>query len=221
MNLFRYQKHSYYRRGSKQRKGMNRMDKIELLKQCQLGDVESFSELYNLYSRQALGTAYLIAGRSGLAEDIVHEAFIQCFNSIHTLKNINIFDIWFYKIVTRTGWRIVMKNRGSISMDEIDDNISLADPYAEAELDSCESRLMIYEALSKLSISLRTVIVLHYFNDLSIKDISKVLGCFEGTVKSRLHNAKKQLKQMLHEDDIFSALGTNYVLKECESSGKY
>lgn len=196
------------------------MDKIKLVKQCQLGDIESFSELYKLYSRQALGMAYLIAGRSGLAEDIVHEAFIQCFNSIHTLKNIETFDIWFYKIVTRTGWRIVMKNKGSIKRGDFDDEISLADSHAAADLDSCESRLMIHEALSKLSMPLRTVIVLHYFNDLSIKDISKVLGCFEGTVKSRLYNAKKQLRQILHENEIVGVLNTNYALKECESNGK-
>jgi RNA polymerase sigma-70 factor (ECF subfamily) len=196
------------------------MDKSKLLKQCQLGDVESFSELYNLYSRQVLGTAYLIAGNSGLAEDIVHEAFLHCFNSIKSLKSIETFDVWFYKIVTRTGWRIVMKNKGSIKMDELDNEISLADPQAAAEFDTCESRLMIHEALSELSMPLRTVVVLHYFNDLSIKDISKVLGCFEGTVKSRLHNAKKQLRQILHENEIVSVLNTNYALKECESSGK-
>lgn len=196
------------------------MDKIKLLKQCQLGDVEGFSELYNLYSRKALGTAYLIAGNSGLAEDIVHEAFIHCFNSIRTLKNLETFDVWFYKIVTRTGWRIVMKNKGSINMEEIDSETSLADPYAAAELNSCENRLMIYDALSKLSIPLRTVIVLHYFNDLSVKDISKVLGCFEGTVKSRLHNAKKQLRHILREDEIVSVLSTNIVLKECENNGQ-
>jgi hypothetical protein len=85
------------------------MDKIDLIEHFQLGDMSSFSELYKLYSKPALGTAYLIAGQKSLAEDIVQESFIQCFHSIKTLKNIETFDVWFYKIVTRTGWRMVAR----------------------------------------------------------------------------------------------------------------
>jgi RNA polymerase sigma-70 factor (ECF subfamily) len=192
------------------------MDKTELIKQCQLGDIESFSKLYNLYSKKALGTAYLIAGSSGLAEDIVHEAFIHCFNYIHTLKSAEAFDTWFFKIVTRTGWRIVKSNKTNIGIEEISGETPIVDPYAAEELASCENRLMMHDALSKLSMPLRTVIVLHYFNDLSVKDISEVLGCFEGTVKSRLHNAKKQLKKIFHEDEFVSVLNSNYTIKECK-----
>ncbi|WP_319001560.1 RNA polymerase sigma factor [Clostridium sp. CS001] len=101
---------------------------------------------------------------------MVQESFIQCFHSIKTLKNIKTFDVWFYKIVTRTGWR--------------------------------------------------TVIVLYYFNDMTIKDISKVLGCFEGTVKSRLHNAKKQLRHIIGEDVKVPVIKTNYTEKECVDHGK-
>jgi RNA polymerase sigma-70 factor (ECF subfamily) len=175
------------------------MDNAPLIKRCQLGDISSFNELYKIYSKNALGTAYLIAGQKTLAEDIVHEAFIQCFQSIKSLKNVETFDVWFYKIVTRTGWRMINKNKSDISLDEIETENCLYISSHKDEINNNETKLLLYEALDKLSIPLRTVIVLHYYNDMTIKDIAKILGCFEGTVKSRLHNARKQLKQILGE----------------------
>jgi RNA polymerase sigma-70 factor (ECF subfamily) len=196
------------------------MDNTNLITRCQLGDVSSFSELYRLYSKKALGTAYLIAGQKSLAEDIVHEAFIQCFKSIKNLKNIETFDIWFYKIVTRTGWSVVRKNKTSLFLEDIEGDASLVSKSSEDSLDNAETKYIIYEALGKLSMSLRTVVILHYFNDMAIKDIAKVLGCFEGTVKSRLHNAKKQLKNHLSADIIGEVLKTDYIGKECTSHGE-
>lgn len=196
------------------------MDKLDLIEHFQLGDMSSFSELYKLYSRPALGTAYLIAGQKSLAEDIVQESFIQCYHSIKTLKNIETFDVWFYKIVTRTGWRMVAKNKSTLLLDEPETIDTIIDCNAFSEFNSCEEKMTIYESLAKLSLPLRTVIVLYYFNDMTIKDISKVLGCFEGTVKSRLHNAKKQLRHIIGEDVNIPVIETNYTGKECVDHGK-
>jgi RNA polymerase sigma factor (sigma-70 family) len=162
------------------------MDKTDLIKHFQLGDMSSFSELYKLYSKPALGTAYLIAGQKSLAEDIVQESFIQCFHSIKTLKNIETFDVWFYKIVTRTGWRMVSKNKNTLLLDKPETIDTMIDYNAFEKFKSCETKITIYESLAKLSLPLRTVIVLYYFNDMTIKDISKVLGCFEFFLKSPL-----------------------------------
>ena len=196
------------------------MDKIDLIHHFQLGDMSSFSELYKLYSRPALGTAYLIAGNKSLAEDIVQESFIQCFHSIKTLKNVETFDVWFYKIVTRTGWRMVNKNKHTLLLDEPETIDTIIDYNAFEKFNSCDANMIIYESLEKLSLPLRTVIVLYYFNDMNIKDISKVLGCFEGTVKSRLHNAKKQLRHIMGQDAKVPVIKTNSTGKECVDHGK-
>ena len=196
------------------------MDKIDLIHHFQLGDMSSFSELYKLYSSPALGTAYLIAGNKSLAEDIVQESFIQCFHSIKTLKNVETFDVWFYKIVTRTGWRMVNKNKHTLLLDEPETIDTIIDYNAFEKFNSCDANMTTYESLEKLSLPLRTVIVLYYFNDMTIKDISKVLGCFEGTVKSRLHNAKKQLRHIMEQDVTVPAIKTNSTGKECVDHGK-
>ncbi|MDP4143326.1 MAG: RNA polymerase sigma factor [Bacillota bacterium] len=190
------------------------MDKTTLIKKCQLGDLESLNTLYKSYVKNALGTAYLIAGNKGLAEDIVQEAFIQCFESIKSLKNIETFDIWFYKILTRTGWKTLSKHNNLIPTEGIYDN------SLPSHDNSIETKIIVSEALNKLSIPIKTVITLYYFNDLSIKEISSILGCFEGTVKSRLHNGKKQLKQILGEDIDEYILKSNYLREGCTANGK-
>lgn len=169
------------------------LEKTELIILCQSGDKSSLSELYRLYSKKALGTAYLISDHKGIAEDIMQEAFIQCFNEISTLKNPEKFEIWFYKILIRTGWRMVKKHNYFIPFDTQGIEDISSDMGLNLGLELSDTRLSINQAMEKLSLPLKTVIILYYFNDMSIKEISEVLGCFQGTVKSRLHNAKKQL----------------------------
>jgi len=174
----------------------------DLIKRCQLGDSGSFSELYHLHRKKALGTAYLIANQKGIAEDIVQESFIECFRKIQTIKNPEAFEAWFYKILVRTGWRMVKKHNyfllmGDQNMEGLSKTMDL-----NSELDASETNLMVHEALAQLSLPLKTVVILYYFNDMTIEKISKVLGCFPGTVKSRLYNARIQLHDVFNEDEL-------------------
>ncbi len=174
------------------------MANLELLRRCQQGDAHAFSELYALYGKKALATTALISGNKGIAEDIVQEAFIQAFSRIKDLHDPARFEFWFYRILVRTGWSMVKKQAQVVPVDNerMDVLITAADP--QSALDDCETGLTVTKALERLSLPLKTVIVLHYFNDLSIKDIAGVLGCFQGTVKSRLYHAKKKLFDELY-----------------------
>lgn len=78
--------------------------------------------------------------------------------------------------------------------------------------DTYETQLDVNEALNKLSTQLKTVIVLYYYNEMTIKQIAKVLGCFEGTVKSRLHNARKFLQKVLEDGSLENA--QSFFIKE-------
>ena len=186
----------------------------DLIKRCQLGDLNSYSELYQLYSKNALGTAYLISDRKGIAEDIVQEAFIQCFNKIKSLKIPETFEVWFYKILVRTGWRMVKKYNNFIPMD--DENMEGLSIGINSGLDASETSIIVKEALESLSLPLRTVVILYYFNDMTIKEISEVLGCFQGTVKSRLHNARKQLYETLNENEQQEQTSNKIICKRKE-----
>ncbi|MCO1602777.1 RNA polymerase sigma factor [Desulfosporosinus nitroreducens] len=179
------------------------MENTDLMKRCQLGDLDSFSELYHLHRKKALGTAYLISNQKGIAEDIVQESFIECFRKIRTLKNPEAFEAWFYKILVRTGWRMVKKHNYFLLVgDQTIEGLSATIMDSNSELDTSVTNLMVHEALAQLSLPLKTVVILYYFNDMTIEKISKVLGCFPGTVKSRLYNARIQLHDVLNENEL-------------------
>lgn len=192
------------------------MENTDLIKRCQQGDSNSFSELYHLHRKKALGTAYLISSQKGIAEDIVQESFIECFKKIQTIKNPEAFEAWFYKILVRTGWRMVKNHNhfvlmGDQNMEGLSKNID-----SNSELDTSETNLIVNDALAQLSLPLKTVVILYYFNDMTIEKISKVLGCFPGTVKSRLYNARIQLHDVFNEDDLNMPTGNMFFSKRKE-----
>ncbi|MBS4538511.1 RNA polymerase sigma factor [Clostridium sp. D2Q-11] len=191
------------------------MDNTTLIKSCQQGNLESFEELYKDYSKNALGTAYLIAGHKGIAEDIVQEAFFQCYRKIKNLRDTNAFDVWFYKLLVRIAWKMSSKYKHTVPIEEISYKNTWWKESLDAELESRETRIVIHEAIEKLSPPLKSVIILYYFNDMTIKQISRILSCVQGTVKSRLHNAKKILEKELGKDIDKNIYKTIYKGKEC------
>lgn len=189
------------------------MDRSTLIMRCQQGDREGFAELYRQYSQKALGTAYLISGHRGIAEDILQEAFYQCFRKIKDLRSPEAFDIWFYRLLVRIGWTMAAKQQNHVSWDELQEQVPLAVPD--------DTELLLWEAINKLSTPLKTVTILYYYNDLSVKEIAKVLGCFQGTVKSRLHNARKVLQKELGEDCEQGGAVFPHRRKECKTNGAH
>ena len=193
------------------------MDRITLIKRGQLGDIESFEQLYRIYSKNALGTAYLIAGHKGIAEDIVQETFFQCYKEIKGLRDPGAFDVWFYKMLVRLAWKMSSTHKTIISTDNMDIEAVGDSPSFSLGSESEDNKLMVHEAVAKLSPPLKAVVILYYFNDMTIKQIAMVLSCFQGTVKSRLHNAKKQLQREFKESIDEDAYKTMNMTKECKN----
>lgn len=187
------------------------MSESDLIRRCQTGDVYAFEMLVEKYSDKAVRTAYLVTGRKDIAEDIAQEAFIKCFYSIKRLKRMEFFRTWFYRILVRTAWKMASKagKPGQLSIDDeggenLSDGYDLAEDFAAREAGEA-----VYKAASGLSKPLKEVVVLHYLNDFTIKEIAEVLNCREGTVKSRLFNARKQLAEKLKQNgwDVLNSAG--------------
>lgn len=158
------------------------------------GNEWAFRELYDLYATKAYRTALLITGNAHTAEDAVQETFIQCYRSLKKLKSPNAFGAYFYRTLTRTAWRLSSKDRLNLPLEDT----LIADLPVEDK-----SYGELYGAIASLNIKLRTTIILFYFNDLSIKEIARITGTFEGTVKSRLYTAKQKLSNILKKEDFY------------------
>lgn len=187
------------------------MEDQELVIQLQKGDASAFSLLFERYQKQALRTAYFLSGNQSTAEDIVQEAFIQCFLQIHSLKDPGSFRSWFFKILTRLSWKISAKNSQDTPVDQLFESMEneTNGEDAAAFLLRQESHLLLMEAVNGLQKKQRAVVVLYYYNQMTVSEIAKITGCLEGTVKSRLYFARKKLYEKLKADPYFGE-------KECE-----
>lgn len=203
----------------KTRKGGKILDKNDIIKRVAHGDIEALGELFELYKSKAFKTVFLITGNFYTSEDIVQEAFVKCYYSIGNLKNVDAFDSWFYRLLVRSAWKHCKKDKKAIPVDTFYEKLQKNDNENSInEFLKKEQNKSLYEKIEKLDIKQKTVIILYYFNELSVKEIAKVTGCFEGTVKSRLFNGRKNLKQFF-EKDLGEQFGRDITKKkECELS---
>lgn len=198
------------------------MDLKETINRCQLGEKEAFQELVETIEKDALATAYLISGTKGIAEDILQETYIKCFREIKNLHHPEAFKVWFFKILVRTGWEMSKKQSNLIPMDISSENEVLyfnINQCTEDIFDNYEIKHIVHSAVNNLNSKLKTVVILYYFNDMSIEEISKVLGCVKSTVKSRLFYARAILKKQLGTNFSPESHFKEMDVKECNENG--
>ncbi len=172
----------------------------DTISRCKLGDKEAFQELLQTVEKKALATAYFLSGKRGIAEDILQETYMKCFMEIDKLKDPEAFKVWFFRILVRTGWKMSKKQSMLVPTDITSENEALFYNEKQNEeniIDTYEIKHIVKSAINNLSENLKTVVILYYFNDMSIEEISKVTGCFKVTVKSRLFYARGALKKQL------------------------
>ncbi|MGN0465548.1 MAG: RNA polymerase sigma factor [Lachnospiraceae bacterium] len=175
----------------------------DLIKLWKAGNELAFNAIYDRYKDIALRTAWLLCKNYADSEDIVQETFVLCHMHIDQLKEGMSFKSWMLKILVRNAWKSVKKAKREIPEEEKMDSgwnwgVQGKEPL-EQTLEQEES-LAIGNAINQLSKKHRMIIVLYYYNDLSVREIAKIIGCMEGTVKSRLYFARKQLREILKKE---------------------
>lgn len=170
------------------------------------GDEAAFDQLYHSYSGRLYRMAYFITGNRSDSEDILQETFIKCFLHRKELKQPDRFESWLYQILVRTAWRINRKQK-DLSYDSILENKSdtgmgklISNDHSAGPLEQflkMERSSELYKAVQSLDIKYRTAILLHYYMEMQTKEIARITGTLEGTVKSRLFKARLLLKQKL------------------------
>lgn len=177
---------------------------LVIVRQVQAGDVSAFDQLIRKYRERVFGVVYNLTANREDASDLTQDSFIKAFQAINRFQGHCSFFTWLYKIAVNTTLSHLRKNRmrsffsleklneegvGSEVVDKLTDkNGADRDTYLR------ELQEKLNEALQKLSIPHRTVITLFEIDGLSHSEIAEIMGCSEGTVRSRLHYAKQFLQ---------------------------
>ena len=168
-----------------------------LVKRLQQGDRAAFDELYTRYRDDALRTASLITGSRADGEDVVQEAFVQCYQRIAQLRDPARFKSWLWTLLTRAAWKYCRRRGREEPVAEFFDDGAKAGESALGAVLRTEQSRELFQAVQALEQKQRTVVVLYYYNDMVVRDIARVLECREGTVKSRLFAARRNLQKAM------------------------
>jgi RNA polymerase sigma-70 factor (ECF subfamily) len=161
---------------------------------CQAGESDAFEDLVAAMERPLLYYAASLTGNQDSGLDVLQEVWIKAFSTIGKLKDPGALRSLLYSITHG----IAVDRIRSNSSRERAESAELED-FQEAEEPSfaAEDEAAIHQALGELGLKHREVLVLHFLEDLSVEEIAKVVGCSEGTVKSRMHYAKRAMREIL------------------------
>lgn len=165
------------------------------IKKAKRGNEKAFHELIQDEKNKLFRMAYLYVKNEDDALDIVQDTIYKAFISIKQLKEPHYFSTWISRILINTALDFIKKNNRMIPLSDVDGFRSDQNLRIEEKLD-------LVEAIERLEVQYKTVIIFRYYKDLSIKQIAEILKCPEGTVKTRLHRAINQLKSDLKEGCI-------------------
>lgn len=155
-----------------------------------------YSAIINKYKDLAFNIALKITKNEQDSEEIVQDSFVKVFNGLNKFKNESQFSTWFYRIVYNTAISSI-RHKKHIAI-EIDDNLTdtLENNRIECaikNLDESDRKQLIKEALAKLNAIDYTILSLYYFDDLSLKEISKIVEKEKNYLKVLLQRARLKL----------------------------
>lgn len=180
----------------------------QLMIELQQGSRKAFDELAIRYHQDAIRLAYYYAGNWEDARDLSQDAFVKVYQQAHRFDPKQSFRPWFFRILVNHVLNF-LKRKKRIHFFSIFDqnrNDNNNGTYADqiTELDKNESNFiteqLVWNALNQLSANHRSVLVLFEIEGLREYEIADILKCSTGTVKSRLHYARKKMKKILEKE---------------------
>jgi len=132
--------------------------------------------------------------------DAVQEAVLKAYAKRDTLKNPSCFKTWIIRILINECYTFLRRQRRQISMEPELMEGNLPDAQADFGAYVKEEYLDLYQAINSLKEQDKICVLLFYMEDYSVSEVAQILQIPEGTVKSRLHKSRIQLKDMLKED---------------------
>jgi RNA polymerase sigma-70 factor (ECF subfamily) len=170
-----------------------------LVLRCQAGDEAAFAELVQRYQPRLRYYLRKMLGNPQGAEDALQDVWLDVFRAVPRLADAGAFRAWLYRIARDRAARELRKRRPPHQpLGDVDP------PGGRAEPDpfTADDAARVHAALDALAAEHREVLVLRYVEAMTYEEIARVVGCQLGTVRSRLHYAKRALRGVLERSTL-------------------
>jgi len=176
-------------------------------------DEGAFNELVVTYQRRVFALIYRMLGHRDGAEDLAQEVFVHVFKGLEQFRGESKLSTWIYKIAVNLCKNRMKYLRSRYAGQPIDVHVMAErSPFSSAKgvsvgtlsqpdelVEGMQVEVVVKRAIAQLSPEFREVLVLRDVEDLSYEEIVAITGVAEGTVKSRLHRARAQLRTLVEE----------------------
>src|SRR5712692_6537545 len=171
----------------------------ELVAHCLEGRREAFSELVLRHQKMVYSVARAMLGDAHAAEDMAQEAFLHAYRALSSYRAQGKFPAWLRMIVTRLCLNYRRDTRREVAWDDLSGHPAELTEGPDSRLAEGERRGAVQRAIDALPADYRDVIVLRFMEDLTYEEIARHPGVPVSTIETRLHRAKKQLRELLRE----------------------
>jgi RNA polymerase sigma-70 factor (ECF subfamily) len=183
-------------------------DDHRLIADCLKGRTSAFGEIVRRYQERLFNTVYRLVDNAEDAQDVVQETFLSAYQSLDSFKGDSLFFTWLYRIAMNTAISLKRKQRVALSIDAHRAGDNNHEPLDGSEysqpglaLEKAEQERRIQEALNRLSPEHRTVLVLKDMDGMKYESMAEVLQVPIGTIRSRLHRARLELRDILQTEE--------------------
>jgi len=184
---------------------MHDAELARLIPQCIAGNEDAIAKLVHRYETGVFRLALSIVGEAAEANEITQDVFIAALRSLPSYQEKKSFKAWIYTITLNHGRTHLRKRKTLQRLKATLTTIFRVEfqkqTMPEDVVIQNEKEAMLWNCLNQLDERLRVVVVLRYFHEMTTLEIAEVLSINEGTVHSRLHNARERLRNALERPD--------------------
>ena len=175
------------------------MSENEIIRSAQNGNLQAFELLVKEYQTRVVSIAFKIVGSPEDAKDVAQEVFIRLYRFLPRFKKEKQFFSWLYRIVINASYDFLKRGNRyrTVPLEDISD-IKRSTVHHSSGRES-ELQEIIGELIETLSSPQKTAFILREVEGFSCREISKIMDCPGGTVRSHLHFARKRLKDLVEK----------------------
>ncbi|MGC8783786.1 MAG: RNA polymerase sigma factor [Armatimonadota bacterium] len=165
------------------------------------GDASAFEELYHRYQLYVYNVVNGIVQNADDARDVTQDVFLHVYDSLSRFRGGSTFSTWLYRVAVNAAITYVRKQRRhpQIPLDALREFRADIDAEPEQQATRAETQRAVQEVLAQLPEQQRAVLVLRYFQELSLEEIAEVMNCSVAAVKVRLHRARNSFRRLFEK----------------------
>ncbi len=179
-------------------------DNVQLIEDCLAGNSAAFGELVSRHQDRLYNTVLRLLDNPDDARDVVQEAFLHAYQSLHSFKGDSRFFTWMYRIAVNAAISFKRKRRLVLRLQPTADGTGAIDPLDANEanrpgyaMEMAEQEKRVHDGLARLSAEHRSVLVLKDMEGMKYEEMAEILQVPVGTIRSRLHRARLELRDIL------------------------